>query len=120
MSKTVMLITITGRKSGRQYNIPVSYIRDGDTITAETSRDRIWWRNLRGGAHVSLLVRGRVLKGIAATEETDLRVIAIALREIRARAYPFGISLEKAARLAPGKVIIRVQIDSESDALQER
>ena len=118
MSRTVMLMIVTGRKTGRRYTIPVDYIRDGDTITADTSRHRIWWRNLRGGAPVSLLVGGRLLKGVATTEETDHRAIAVALREIRARAYPypFRVSPEKAARLAPGKVIIRIQQDSEADA----
>ncbi len=54
-----MLITFTGRKSGRQFTTPVRYVRDGDTVRCFTSPENQWWRNLRGGADVVLRTRGR-------------------------------------------------------------
>ena len=54
-----MLITFTGRKSGRQFTTPVRYIRDGETVRCFTSPENQWWRNLRGGADVALRIEGR-------------------------------------------------------------
>jgi hypothetical protein len=32
LGKRLMLVHLTGRKSGRHYKQPVSYVRDGDTL----------------------------------------------------------------------------------------
>lgn len=53
-----MLITFTGRRSGRRYTIPVRYVRSDDTIRCFTSAENAWWRNLRGGADVILRLEG--------------------------------------------------------------
>lgn len=54
-----MLVTFTGRKSGRQFTTPVRYIRDGETVRCFTSAENQWWRNLRGGADVVLRIEGK-------------------------------------------------------------
>ncbi len=54
-----MLITFTGRNSGRQFTTPVRYFRDGETVRSFTSAESQWWRNLRGGADVVLRIEGR-------------------------------------------------------------
>ena len=38
MDKSTILVTITGRKSGKKYTIPVSYMRDGDTLFMELGK----------------------------------------------------------------------------------
>lgn len=59
VSNTYMLITFTGRKSGRSYTTPVQYqFTDGDEAFIITSRDYVWWKNLQGGAIVNLHIRG--------------------------------------------------------------
>jgi F420H(2)-dependent quinone reductase len=67
------LITYTGRKSGREYTIPVLYRDKGDAVTIAVGwPDRkVWWRNLTGeGGPVRLVVRGQKLQGHAvATRE---------------------------------------------------
>jgi len=72
-SGSLALITYTGRKSRRQYTIPVLYRDKGDEITIAVGwPDRkVWWRNLTGaGAPVSLVVRGEEVRGHAvATHE---------------------------------------------------
>jgi hypothetical protein len=60
-SKSVMLITFTGRKSGRRFTTPVRYVRVADTVRCFTSPENLWWRNLRGGAAVSLRIEGKEL-----------------------------------------------------------
>jgi len=67
------LITYAGRKSGREYTIPVFYRDKGDEITIAVGwPDRkVWWRNLIGeGGPVRLAVRGQEVRGHAvATRE---------------------------------------------------
>lgn len=65
MSKDVMLITFTGRRSGRSYTTPVSYVCEGQTVRCFTRSLNAWWRNLRGGAGVSLRIRGEEQRGHA-------------------------------------------------------
>ena len=65
MSGDVMLLIVTGRKSGKHYTMPVSYLRDGETLRCFTARAGTWWRNLRGGADVRVLVQGAELAGRA-------------------------------------------------------
>jgi len=50
LSKSVMLITYAGRKSGKEYTAPVSYVRHDGALLIVASREHAWWRNLRGGA----------------------------------------------------------------------
>jgi deazaflavin-dependent oxidoreductase (nitroreductase family) len=62
MDKSTVLITFTGRKSGKRYTIPVSYVRDGDTLTMISQREHTWWKNLRGGAQITLYKEGHTSK----------------------------------------------------------
>ena len=59
LSGSLMLITFTGRKSGKQCTTPVRYMQTGDTVRCFTSAENQWWRNLRSGARVSLLINGK-------------------------------------------------------------
>jgi F420H(2)-dependent quinone reductase len=49
VSGRIMLLTITGRRSGRSLTVPVSYLRYGEDVIVFTSGERsAWWKNLRG------------------------------------------------------------------------
>ena len=54
LSGSIMLVTFTGRKSGKVYTTPVQYFRDGDTIIFFTKTVRTWWKNLAGERPVTL------------------------------------------------------------------
>jgi hypothetical protein len=41
-----MIITFTGKKSGKQYATPVSYFQENGSIVCFTHGH--WWKNLRG------------------------------------------------------------------------
>jgi deazaflavin-dependent oxidoreductase (nitroreductase family) len=62
LDKNTMLITVTGRKSGKRYILPVSYVRDGETLLVISQQHRTWWKNLRGGAQVTVSLQGHSLK----------------------------------------------------------
>ena len=57
-SDNIMLLTFTGRSSGRAYTTPVRYIRGNGAIRCFTSQRTRWWRNMIGGASVTLHVGG--------------------------------------------------------------
>lgn len=48
----ILLLTTTGRKTGKRYTTPLLYLEDGDAFVVIASnggadRDPDWWRNLR-------------------------------------------------------------------------
>lgn len=58
VSKNMMLMTYTGRKSGKSYTTPMNYLALDGALFTNSYRERVWWRNLRGGADVTLRLRG--------------------------------------------------------------
>jgi deazaflavin-dependent oxidoreductase (nitroreductase family) len=59
LSANLMLISYTGRKTGKAYRQPVSYARDGaELLTPGGGR---WTLNLAGGRPVRIRLRGRDL-----------------------------------------------------------
>jgi hypothetical protein len=80
LSQSLLLITIRGRQSERAYTFPVQYVRTGATVTLVVGEpeQKQWWRNLRGGAPVQLLLGGQTLAGEAEVwmgEQEPARVI---------------------------------------------
>ena len=67
VSGQLLLVTVTGRRSGQGHTFPVGYRRAGDRVTIPVGwpRRKLWWRNLRGGACVRLLIRGEQRTGHA-------------------------------------------------------
>jgi hypothetical protein len=57
LSSKLMVVSHTGRKTGRRYRQPVSYVRDGDTLL--TPGGGRWTRNLRDREPVKLHLAGR-------------------------------------------------------------
>ncbi|MCY4130945.1 MAG: nitroreductase/quinone reductase family protein [Gammaproteobacteria bacterium] len=70
VSSHILLITFKGRKSGRTFTTPVRYLREGSTVRLFSSPQANWWKNLRGGADVSVRIRGNELKCRATVLET--------------------------------------------------
>lgn len=58
VSKDIHIVTFTGRKTGKIYSTPVSYIQEDSRVSFSTNGENIWWRNLIGGADVTLTLRG--------------------------------------------------------------
>jgi len=79
VSDKLLLISFVGRASGRRFTTPVTYTRLDDGRLAFFSNG-VWWKNLAGGAPVTLHLRGRVLHA-SAEPVTD---VATVVREIKA------------------------------------
>jgi hypothetical protein len=75
LSGQLLLITVTGRRTGKSYTLPVGYRESGGTVrigVAMPARKR-WWRNLSDGAPVRLWLRGaeRTGRGVALGDESS-------------------------------------------------
>jgi hypothetical protein len=121
LSENMLLISVTGRKSGREYTLPVNYQRAGDEIWITSRRERTWWRNLRGGAPVKLRLAGKQVRGRGEVFEDDMEVakyLAEFLQRSPSLARYFDVGLdsegklrgEDVARAALDRVIVRVKI----------
>lgn len=69
ISKSTLLIAMTGHKSGHEITLPVNYFQAGDILYITSVRGRTWWRNLRGSQPVRVWLRGRLIEGKATTDE---------------------------------------------------
>ena len=59
-SERLVLLCITGRRTGRQYEIGVGYVEAGEELLVLVSdaSNRNWWRNFVGGGDLTVVVRG--------------------------------------------------------------
>ena len=73
VSHQVVVLGFTGRRSGRNFAIPVTYLRRDGEILCMTERNGIWWRNLQGAKPVQLTPDGR---SVAAISQQKLRTIS--------------------------------------------
>ena len=62
-SEQLLLLTFTGRKSGREFTTPMRYVQEGETLQVVVMYP--WWKNLVGQAPVRVLLRGQRRTGIA-------------------------------------------------------
>jgi hypothetical protein len=95
--KQTMLITVTGRRTGQRYTIPVNYVHDGRALLVTSQRCRNWWRNLRGGAPVTLFCRGQARKHWGNVVERGSAVAILLsryLQQVPDQAHAFGVRLD--------------------------
>jgi len=71
VSKNMLLITVTGRKSGKPITTPTAYFREGDTLWIISQRSSKWWRNLRGGAKAMVVLGGKSIQGCGSVIEDE-------------------------------------------------
>jgi hypothetical protein len=122
LSKGMMLITVTGRKTGRKYTTPIGYYESEGCLWTVTSRDRTWWRNLQGGAEVLLRLKG---KDVRAFSDVDLNEESVKTRmvdfltHVPQAARSFGIRVENkipnaedVARVAKDRLFVRTKLSA--------
>jgi deazaflavin-dependent oxidoreductase (nitroreductase family) len=118
----LMLITVTGRKTGRAITTPVNFFRNEDTLWVISSRSRKWWRNVCGGADVNLHLQGRDIKACAETvldEKLVADQIGKYVQHLPMAASALGVRLqngtancEDTARLAKERLFVKIQLES--------
>jgi deazaflavin-dependent oxidoreductase (nitroreductase family) len=60
MSRSLLLLTYTGRRSGKQFTLPLQYLEDGTTLAiwAGAPGGKTWWRNFETPEAVTVRLRG--------------------------------------------------------------
>jgi hypothetical protein len=97
LSRKLMLLTVTGRKSGRRCTVPVGRHQSPDG-TFVLSAGGNWRHNLHGGADVAVTLDGRKRAAHAALEEDPQRAAEV-----------FKTLLDRAGPRALG---VKVNVDS--------
>jgi deazaflavin-dependent oxidoreductase (nitroreductase family) len=121
LSRSTMLITVRGRRSGARYTTPVNYVRNGRELITVSFRSRRWWRNLRGEANVTLRLRGADVEAQATATEDPAEVaegLAALVRASPSYARHLGVGFDASgqpdpaglARAAEGRVVVRAQL----------
>jgi deazaflavin-dependent oxidoreductase (nitroreductase family) len=125
LSPGLMLVTVTGRKTGRRYTIPVGYHQTDDAIIVIVGEapSKTWWRNYRDAGPIELRLRGRVLHGRAEVlrpNAPEFRHRAEAsFRRSRVIPWIFGINFDRRTGLTAAQVkelsehvaIVRISIE---------
>ena len=101
-SHQVMVLHFSGRRSGKLYAIPVSYLRiSGESesrILCMTDARGVWWKNLQDTDLVTATVRGKQISARVKVEAQDTQKIADALdkfcRRSRVSAFFSGVGRE--------------------------
>lgn len=123
-SPGLMLLTVTGRHSGKRHSFPVGYQREADIVTVMVSEapSKQWWRNLRQPAPVEAVLRGRTRSGraelVPAGSELFFRCVEDTLRRVPGMDRVFGIrwdrkqefSSEQRERLCAKVAVVRIQL----------
>jgi hypothetical protein len=123
MSSNILLLTYTGRKSQKRFTLPISYIYDDDRLLTISRADRTWWRNLQGGATVTLRLEGKSVEGTAKAIADNPADVAANLRAFlqhvpKSWVKGYGVSLdsngemnmESIQRAAQGKVMVEIRL----------
>ena len=122
VSGQLMLLTFTGRKTGKKFSTPVGYLRKGNQVLVFTHS--AWWKNFIGSAPVSLRIQGRELQGIAqpvsdpqAVHSMVLDLIA-ANGEERSRQMGFwvqpGATTAEVAQAVQGTFFVPIELTGEA------
>ena len=118
LSKSRLVLSFTGRRSGTRYSTPVNYLQRGCELLITT--DSKWWRNLEGGVPVEVRLRGRQVRATAEAIRDPERVAdALTALIVDHRAYgrwahvhvdAGGVpdAAEVRAEVARGRVLVRV------------
>jgi deazaflavin-dependent oxidoreductase (nitroreductase family) len=65
-SKQFLVLTTTGRKTGRKHAVPLGFVRDGDTYLAINAGGRSnWYRNALANPQVTLEIAGKRIEACA-------------------------------------------------------
>jgi deazaflavin-dependent oxidoreductase (nitroreductase family) len=115
-SKSTLLVSVTGVKTGRTITTPVNYLRDGAACLVISSRTRTWWRNLRGNRECSLRLRGEDVRCSADVFEADEEVAQQLARFVELNPNAAGyLGIQRAdqsslRQAAAGRVVVRFHL----------
>lgn len=110
MSRSLMLLTFQGQRTGKEYTIPVSYARFGPDeliVLAGRPEGKTWWTNVRGGLPVRVRLEGREVPGDAQLVRGEEAVprLAAYLERLPRTARSLGMAQDGQGRYARESLI---------------
>ena len=75
IGKKTALIEFTSRRSGRFTRQPINYLRKDNIIQAFCEKGKDWWKNIKSGAPVKLVLNGKKYQGWAEVIEEKDKII---------------------------------------------
>lgn len=115
MDRSTLLLTYTGRRSGRAFTLPISYAQHGDRVRLITRKGKPWLKSVAAGAPVTLWLRGQACAGwAAAVPADDAALLAAVLAVYR------GLPRAKAEALLGEAVLAEVQLGRRPQPADER
>jgi len=130
LGRHVALLRYHGRRTGRSYELPVQYARDGNRvwILPGAPEHKIWWRNLCDGAEVDLTLAGRCLHGHSVVLDQRhgpelTEGVSAYLRDVphvrqvlgATRPTPAKTTTEAPPSTDQGPVLVRIDLDHDTD-----
>jgi hypothetical protein len=82
ISHQLLVIQFKGRKSGKQYLVPVSYHKHELSYTCVTLRSNIWWRNLKEITHTQVWLKGKLQDCQINLEFNNDEIVESTLRDL--------------------------------------
>jgi deazaflavin-dependent oxidoreductase (nitroreductase family) len=131
ISGGVLLLSYKGRKTGKSYHVPLSYVKDEEDLLILTFKRRTWWRNLKGGAPVSVRYKGQDRKAVAEPVEDDFERIKVGFSKyIENNSYlsrALDVSLdeegkpdpEELERAAQGRMMVWIRLLDEQQETED-
>jgi hypothetical protein len=109
ISRRLMLLFYTGRKTGRAYRQPVSYVEDGGVLL--TPGGGRWKLNLREGEAIRVRLRGRdvLARPDLVRDPTDVEAFLRRMIAVNPRLASFVPFIERGGEIEPDK--LRTAID---------
>jgi len=113
LGEELMVITVTGQKTGRTYSTPVGYLRDGNTIVAlSTHGGSHWYHNALAAGQAKLEIKGQAVnaRAEAITDEAERRRIFELYKRERAKNFArlFGVPVDAPAEALEQALALRV------------
>jgi hypothetical protein len=123
-SGSLTLLHFQGRKSGREFVTPLSYVRQENTVWLLSAHSTRWWMNLReDGTPVTLVIAGEARTGKARLWDGDSEALRDRVRRyitaLPRDAKFYGIELDEnekpieksVSKVAPELVFVEVELD---------
>lgn len=111
LSGRLVLITYTGKKSGKKHTLPVQYTESHNEliVVAGYHRHKKWWRNLLQESTIDICYRGKWFEASAKAFEGEVEVIAPLLpdylKRFPASARVRGLTFDPSGNVEdPGKL----------------
>lgn len=125
LSGEILVLAWTGRRTGRRFELPLSYVRHDDALYLCTRPEgSSWWRHLRPRARVELALQRRVVAADATLVDPASAEALGALRAFVARNPHTGSTLYRVRRAKGGpdegdlarevlaSVVVRLDVDA--------